>query len=67
VEAFRAARSRRGDNPDRRPEAGPKIAAYGKIALLGVASRPEELPDDLRRESSDIDFVPARHPDVSIS
>jgi len=51
-------------SPDRRPEAGPKVAAYGKIVLLGAASHPEDLPDDLRRESSDIDFVPARHPDV---
>lgn len=38
-------------DPGRRPEAGPKIAAYWKIVLLGAAAQPEKLPEDLRRES----------------
>jgi hypothetical protein len=35
----------------RRPEAGPKVAAYLKVALLGVTARPDGLPDALRREN----------------
>jgi hypothetical protein len=46
-------------SPDRRPEAGPKVEAYWKIVLLGVAAHPEDLPHDLRRESTDIDFEAA--------
>ena len=38
-------------NPDRRPEAGPKVAAYLKVMLLGIAARPDSLPDALRREN----------------
>jgi GT2 family glycosyltransferase len=41
---------------DRRPEAGPKLAAYWKIALLGAAAHPEDLPDDLLREHADFDL-----------
>ena len=37
--------------PGRRPEAGPKVAAYLKIMLLGVAARPDGLPDALQREN----------------
>jgi len=44
-------------NPDRRPEAGPKVEAYWKIALLGAAAHPEQLPDDLRREHADFDLL----------
>ncbi len=51
-------------SPDRRPEAGPKVEAYPKILLLGLAARPDELPDELRRESTDFNFVPARNPEV---
>jgi GT2 family glycosyltransferase len=51
-------------NPDRRPEAKAKIEAYPKILLLGLAARPDELPDELRRESTDFNFVPARNPEV---
>ncbi len=51
-------------SPDRRLEAGPKIAAYWKIVLLGAAAHPEELPDDLRRESTDFDFAPTGYPEV---
>lgn len=43
-------------SPGRRPEAGPKVDAYRKIVLLGVAARPEGLPDDLRRESAGVDL-----------
>jgi N-acetylglucosaminyl-diphospho-decaprenol L-rhamnosyltransferase len=32
-----------------RPEAGPKIAAYWQVVLLGRASHPDRLPDDLAR------------------
>jgi hypothetical protein len=46
--------------PVRRPEAWPKVKAYWKIILLGAAAHPEELPDDLRRESAEFDvFRPA--------
>jgi GT2 family glycosyltransferase len=38
-------------NPGRRPEAGPKIRAFAKIALLGVATRPDALPPWLRAEN----------------
>ncbi|MGH6847491.1 MAG: glycosyltransferase [Methylocella sp.] len=51
-------------SPERRPEAGPKVEAYGKIVLLGAAAHPEDLPDDLRRESTDFNFAPARNPEV---
>jgi GT2 family glycosyltransferase len=51
-------------SPDRRPEAGPKVEAYWKIVLLGAAAHPEDLPDELRRESTDFNFVPARNPEV---
>ncbi len=37
----------------RRAEAAPKIKAYGKIALRGLAPRPEALPEDLRREGAE--------------
>ncbi len=37
--------------PDRRPESGPKIAAYLKVFALGFAARPDGLPDDLRLEN----------------
>lgn len=43
-------------SPDRRPEAGPKVEAYWKIVLLGVAAHPEDQPDDLQRENADIDL-----------
>ena len=43
-------------SPDRRPEAGPKVEAYWKTALLGAAVRPEDLPDDLRRETAEFDL-----------
>jgi GT2 family glycosyltransferase len=49
--------------PERRPEAAPKIKTYWRIALLGAASHPEDLPDDLRRESTDCNFVPVRYPE----
>jgi hypothetical protein len=38
-------------NPERRPEASPKLAAYLKVMLLAVAARPHGLPDELRREN----------------
>ncbi|MCZ6871768.1 MAG: glycosyltransferase family 2 protein [Gammaproteobacteria bacterium] len=37
--------------PDRGSEAAPKVQAYWKIVLLGAAARPEDLPNDLRREN----------------
>jgi GT2 family glycosyltransferase len=37
--------------PDRRPEAKPKIRAYWKIVLMGLAAHPEKLPDYLLREN----------------
>jgi hypothetical protein len=49
-------------DPERRPEAKPKIEAYWKMVLRGSAAHPEDLPDDLRRESTNFDFVPARYP-----
>ena len=49
-------------NPNRRPEAKAKIEAYPKILLLGLAARPDEPPDKLRRESTDFNFVPAGIP-----
>lgn len=39
-------------NTDRRPEARPKVAAYPKILMLGIAARPEEQPDYLYRENA---------------
>jgi N-acetylglucosaminyl-diphospho-decaprenol L-rhamnosyltransferase len=39
-------------SPHRRSEAGPKVEAYGKMALLGAVAHPEDLPDDLRRENA---------------
>jgi GT2 family glycosyltransferase len=42
--------------PNRRREAAPKVSAYWKIALLGVAPHPEALPDDLRREHATFDL-----------
>jgi GT2 family glycosyltransferase len=51
-------------DPDRRPEAKVKLEAYPKILLLGFAARPDELPDELRRESNDFNFVPARNPEL---
>jgi GT2 family glycosyltransferase len=50
--------------PRRRPEAGPKLRAYGRIALLGAARRPERLPEELCRESVDVDLIPATLPEV---
>jgi GT2 family glycosyltransferase len=44
-------------SPGRRPEAGPKVAAYWKIVLLGAAAQPDELPDDLWHEIKNSDFV----------
>lgn len=38
--------------PGRRPEAGPKLATYWRIALLGLAVHPEALPDYLLRENN---------------
>lgn len=38
-------------SPRRRPEAGAKLAAYWKVMLLGLAARPDGLPDELRREN----------------
>ena len=38
-------------SPRRRSEAGTKLAAYWKVMLLGVAARPDGLPDELRREN----------------
>lgn len=43
-------------SPGRRPEAAPKVRAYWKIMLLGAAARPEDLPDDLRRENAAFDL-----------
>jgi N-acetylglucosaminyl-diphospho-decaprenol L-rhamnosyltransferase len=37
-------------SPGRRPEAGPKVDAYWRIVLLGTKARPEDLPDELRRQ-----------------
>jgi GT2 family glycosyltransferase len=37
-------------SPPRRPEAAPKVAAYWKIALRGLAPRPEALPGELLRQ-----------------
>jgi GT2 family glycosyltransferase len=48
-------------SPDRRPEAGPKVAAYWQIVLLGAAARPEDLPDDLQRDITNFDFVPTTY------
>jgi hypothetical protein len=50
--------------PDRRPEAGPKIRAYRDILMLGIAARPEALPDALQRESTQCDFAAVRHPEA---
>jgi GT2 family glycosyltransferase len=38
-------------SPGRRPEAGPKLRAYWKVMLLGVAARPDTLPQTLRRQN----------------
>jgi GT2 family glycosyltransferase len=51
-------------SPGRRPEARPKVAAYWKVLLLGAAAHPEELPEDLRRESTNSNFAPVRCPEV---
>jgi len=40
-------------SPGRRPEAGPKVDAYWRIVLLGTKARPEDLPDELRRQYAD--------------
>ena len=45
-------------SPGRRQEAGPKVEAYWQIAMRGVTLRPERLPDDLLRDSTDHDLVP---------
>jgi GT2 family glycosyltransferase len=37
--------------PSRRPEAGPKIRAYARIALLGFARQPWKLTPELRRQN----------------
>lgn len=37
--------------PARRPEAGPKIRGYAKIALLGFARQPWRLTPELRRQN----------------
>jgi GT2 family glycosyltransferase len=50
--------------PDRRAEAGPKVRAYWKIALLGIRAHPDGLTEDLRREQMDFDFVAAEYPEV---
>ena len=52
-------------NPSRRPEAKAKIWAPSVLPLLlGLAARPDEPPDELRRESTDFNFVPAVNPEV---
>jgi GT2 family glycosyltransferase len=38
-------------SPNRRAEAGPKVEAFWKVMLLGAAMRPDELPENLRREN----------------
>lgn len=45
-------------DPARRQEAGPKVEAYCRIALLGLLPHPETLPDELRRESVTLDLLP---------
>jgi GT2 family glycosyltransferase len=40
-------------DPDRRPESGPKIRAYIRIALLGFVRHPGKLPESLRRQHAD--------------
>jgi GT2 family glycosyltransferase len=42
--------------PERRREAGPKIRAFWRIALLGAAARPDELPDEMRRQNGEFDL-----------
>jgi GT2 family glycosyltransferase len=39
-------------SPARRAEAGPKIAAHVRVLLMGLAPRPDALPEPLRREST---------------
>jgi GT2 family glycosyltransferase len=48
-------------SPKRRAEAGPKMRAYCRIALLGFLASPEALPDELRCEHVDFDFAPIEH------
>ena len=50
-------------SPNRRPEARPKAAAYAMIVQLGWAARPEELPDDLRRENEAFGLLQPSVPD----
>jgi len=52
-------------NPDRRPEAIPKVKAYPKILIMGLAAHPEKLPDKLQRETTDCDFVSAWPPETN--
>lgn len=40
-----------GVTPSRRPEAGPKIRAFARIALLGLARQPWRLPAKLQRQN----------------
>jgi GT2 family glycosyltransferase len=40
--------------PARRAEAAPKLAANLRVILMGLAARPEDLPEDLQRESATI-------------
>lgn len=47
--------------PERRPEAAPKIAAYWKVVLLGVARRPDRLPDSLARAYANFAFFEPSH------
>jgi GT2 family glycosyltransferase len=49
-------------SPDRRLEAGPKVAAYLKIMLLGLSAHPDSLPEELRRESEAFDLFQPGHP-----
>ena len=41
-------------SPDRRAEAGPKVEAFWKVVLLGAAMRPDDLPEELRRENEGV-------------
>ena len=49
-------------SPDRRPEAGPKVEAFWRAMLLGAVMRPDDLPEDLRRENDVVDSLQPRMP-----
>lgn len=52
-------------DPARRPEAGPKIAAYLSVAARGFARRPEALPPELATPVED--YAPLTSPAPSLS